>query len=308
VKIIRAASELHPGPRKVCGAIGVFDGVHLGHQQVIRQTISDARQHEAIALAITFDCHPNTIVAPDRVPPLIYSLPQKLRVISSLEVETTLLIHFDKAFSQVSAENFISGLARDLGQVHSLCVGTAFTFGHKRAGNVELLKQLGAAFKFVVHGLASVSLDGQVVSSTRIREAIRQGKLDDASQMLGRAYSIAGEVIRGNGLGRQLGYPTANLEVSGLALPPTGVYAVHAQFAKRIYRAVVNIGYRPTLGTTSPKLQVEAHLLDFSGDLYGQELEIWFVEKLREEQKFASSDDLVRQIARDIDQARKIFA
>src|SRR5438445_1643240 len=180
MNIIHAAKELETNGRKVCVAIGFFDGVHLGHQQIIRQTISDARQHEAIALVITFDCHPNTIVAPNRVPPLIYSLPQKLRVISSLEVEATLLIHFDKAFSQVPAESFISGLAQDLGQIYSLCVGTAFTFGHKRAGTVELLRQLGAAFKFVVHGLASVSLDGQVVSSTRIREAIRQSKLDDA--------------------------------------------------------------------------------------------------------------------------------
>src|SRR5881409_477487 len=140
---IRAASDLKPGSRKVCAAIGMFDGVHLGHQQVIRQTIEDARQHEAIAVAITFDRHPNSVVAPERNPPLIYSLSQKLRVIESLGIDTTLLIHFDKPFSEISGEQFIRELTRSFGHVHSLCVGSAFTFGHKRSGNIALLKQLG---------------------------------------------------------------------------------------------------------------------------------------------------------------------
>src|SRR5436190_12144480 len=197
MNIIRAANELEPGSRKVCVAIGMFDGVHLGHQQVIRQTIEDARQHESIALAITFDRHPNSVVAPDRNPPLIYSMSQKLRVIESLDIDTTLLIHFDKAFSLISGEEFIQGLARDFGAIHSLCVGSEFTFGHKRSGNVELLRKLGAEFKFQVHGLAALALDGQTVSSTRIRQCIRAGDLDDAPQMLGRAYAMAGKVIEG---------------------------------------------------------------------------------------------------------------
>ena len=192
MKIIHAASELQPKGRKVCLAIGFFDGVHLGHQQIIRQTISDARQHEALALAVTFDRHPSTVVAPNRVPPLIYSLPQKLRVIGSLGVDALLLIHFDRPFSEQTGEAFIRGLARDLGQIQSLCVGNAFTFGHKRGGNVALLKTLGAELHFTVHGMAAVSLDGKVVSSTRIRETIKAGDLDAASQMLGRAYSLAG--------------------------------------------------------------------------------------------------------------------
>jgi len=158
-----------------------------------------------------------------------------------------------------------------------------------------------------VHGLASVSLDGKAVSSTRIREAIRSGNLDAASQMLGRAYALAAKVVRGDRLGRQLGFPTANLDVAGLAIPPAGVYAVHASVQGRQHRAVANIGTRPTLSGQNPQLQVEAHLLNFSGELYDQELEIAFVEKLRDERKFPSRDALREQIRRDIEAARALF-
>ena len=307
MRIIHAANELKPAGRKVCLAIGFFDGVHLGHQQIIRQTITDARQHEAIALVITFDQHPNTVVAPNRVPPLIYSLPRKLRAIESLGADTLLLIHFDKAFSEQTGEGFIRGVARDLGHVQSLCVGANFVFGHKRSGNVDLLRRLGAELKFMVHGMAAVSLDGRAVSSTRIREAIRAGDLDGVSQMLGRAYSLTGTVVRGDGLGHQLGFPTANLDAAGLALPPHGVYAVHAETGGKTYRAVLNIGLRPTLQNPNPQLRVEAHLMDFGGELYGQELEVAFVDKLRGETKFPSLAELRQQIARDILEAQMRF-
>jgi riboflavin kinase / FMN adenylyltransferase len=307
MNIIRAASELKPGPRKTCVAIGMFDGVHLGHQQVIRQTIEDARQHEGIAVAITFDRHPNSVVAPTRNPPLIYSLSQKLRVIESLGMDTTWLIRFDQRFSEIPGEAFIRGLARDFGAIHSLCVGSAFTFGHKRSGNVALLNRLGQELNFIVHGLASVSLDGKTVSSTRIREAIVAGNLYAASQMLGRTYSLASNVIGGDQLGRQLGFPTANLDPDDLVIPPNGVYAAHAHVQGRLHRAVVNIGTRPTLQDPQAKLQVEAHLLDVAADLYGQEMEIAFVEKLREEQKFSSAKALQQQIQSDIEAARRLF-
>ena len=216
MKIIHAATELAAGGRKVCLAIGVFDGVHLGHQQIIRQTIADAHQHDAIALVLTFDCHPNSIVAPDRVPPLIYSLPQKLRAIESIGADAVLLIQFDKKFSEQTGEEFIRSLALDFGKIHSVCVGADFVFGQKRSGNVALLKKLGGELGFTVHGLAAVALDSQTVSSTRIREMIRAGDFDAASQMLGRPYAIAGRVVEGDRLGRQLGFPTANLDVTGL--------------------------------------------------------------------------------------------
>jgi riboflavin kinase/FMN adenylyltransferase len=304
MKIIHAASELNSSGRKVCLAIGFFDGVHLGHQQIIRQTLTDAHQHNALALVVTFDCHPSSVVAPQRVPPLIYSLPQKLRVIGSLGADHLLLIHFDKPFSEQSGESFVRGLARDLGQMQSLCVGSNFTFGHKRTGNVALLKSLGDELHFTVHSMAAVSLDGKIVSSTRIRETIRTGDLDAASQMLGRAYSIAGQIIRGDRLGHELGFPTANLDATGLVLPPNGVYVVRAEVGGHTHRAVVNIGSRPTVQNPTPQTRVEAHLLDFNADLYGQELEITFQEKLRDEQKFPSLTALKEQIARDIAEAR----
>ena len=307
MKQLRTASQLAPGSQKVCLAIGVFDGVHLGHQQIIRQTVADARQHDGVALVVTFDKHPSSIVAPDRVPPLIYSQPQKLRTIKSLGADALLEIPFDREFSQQTGEAFIRGLVHDLGRVQSICVGADFVFGNKRSGNVALLKTLGETLQFAVHGMAEVSLDGQVVSSTRIREAIRAGNFDAASQMLGRAYSLAGVVVRGDQLGHQLGFPTANLETPGLLLPPNGVYAAHASVAKKNYRAVLNIGQRPTISQPTPQIRVEVHLLDFAGEIYGQEMEVTFAAKLRDEQKFASLEELKAQIASDIAEARRRF-
>jgi riboflavin kinase/FMN adenylyltransferase len=306
VNVIHAASELKSGSRKVCLAIGVFDGVHLGHQQIIRQTISDARQHNGLALVVTFDRHPSAIVAPERVPPLIYSPTQKLRAIEALGADSLLVIPFDESFSRQTGGEFIRALVHDLGGIQSICVGADFVFGYKRSGNVALLKQLGAEL-FQVHGLAAVALDGETVSSTRIREMIRLGDFDAASQMLGRTYSLAGQVVRGDQLGQQLGFPTANLETTALLLPPNGVYAAHASVGAKSVPAVLNIGRRPTVQNPTPGPRVEVHLLDFNGDLYGQTLEVTFVSKLRDEQKFASLDELKAQVARDITAARKTF-
>ncbi|MFO1487209.1 MAG: bifunctional riboflavin kinase/FAD synthetase [Verrucomicrobiota bacterium] len=307
MKVIHATSELPAARRKACLAIGVFDGVHLGHQQIIRQTVADALQHDAAAIVVTFDKHPGTVVAPDKVPPAIYSRAQKLRAIEALGADVLLEIPFDKSFSQFTGEQFIRDLAASLGGLQSVCVGADFVFGHKRSGNVALLKQLGGELHFTVHGMAELSLDGAVVSSTRIREAIRAGNFDAAGQLLGRSYSIAGPVIQGDQLGRTLGFPTANLDTAGLLLPPNGVYATLATVAGKSHRAVSNIGVRPTVNQPTPAPRLEVHLLDFSGDLYGQELEATFVAKLRDEKKFSSLEELKTQIAQDILEARRKF-
>jgi riboflavin kinase/FMN adenylyltransferase len=304
MKLIRTANELDNGSRKVCLAIGVFDGVHLGHQQIIRQTIADARQHDAIALVVTFDRHPNTVVAPDRVPPLIYSRAQKSRVIELLGADALLEITFDKSFSEKSGDVFIRELAHDFKKIHSICVGADFVFGYQRSGNVALLKKLGAELNFYVHGLAAVSLDGEAVSSTRIREAIRAGDFDATSQMLGRPYAISGHVVEGDRFGRQLGFPTANLDATNLILPPNGVYSGCTKLKGQLYRVALNIGFRPTMASAAPQLRVEAHLLDFDGGLYGEELEVELTGKLRAERKFASPAELREQIASDIAQVR----
>ena len=307
MKVIHAARELQPDSRGVCVAIGMFDGLHLGHQQVIRRTIADARAAECASVVLTFDRHPNSIVAPRRVPPLIYSLPQKLRAIASLGVEITLLIHFDEAFSRQTGEQFIRSLVRDFGRVANVCVGNAFVFGRGRSGDLALLQRLGRELNFGVQGLPAVSLDQQVISSTRIRETIRRGDLASACQMLGRPYGLAGPVIPGDRLGRQLGFPTANLDTTGLVLPPHGVYAVQAKLEHDVFQGVLNIGCRPTLGHPLPQLRVEAHLLDFEGDLYGKELEVTPVKKLRDEKKFPSLEALREQIALDSAEARRVF-
>lgn len=305
MKIIQSPQELKAG-RKACLAIGVFDGVHLGHQQIIRQTIADARQHNAVAVVVTFDRHPNAVVAPEREPGLIYSLPQKLRTIAALGADAALVFRFDREFSRQTGPEFIQRLARELGPIQSICVGANFVFGHKGSGNVNLLTALGEQWHFTVHGLAALALDGQVVSSTRIRDEIRLGNLDAASQMLGRSYAICGPIVEGDRWGRQLGFPTANVDTGTLVLPPNGVYAGLTRVEDKLYRVALNIGRRPTLASATPVLRVEAHLLDYQGDLYGQELEIEVGTRLRDEKKFADKAQLAVQIARDIQTVRDL--
>ena len=307
MKLIHQPDELINSDRKACLAIGMFDGVHLGHQQVLRQAIENSHRHEARSVAVTFDRHPANVIAPGRTPALLQTLAQRLRAIESLGIDATLLIKFDEAFSRKPGAEFVRELADGFGAIHSICVGANFAFGHKRDGNVELLRTLGQTLGFHVHGLQAVSLDGQAVSSTRIRAAVKDGHLDAAGQMLGRTFAIEGTVIEGERQGRELGFPTANLETDGLVLPPNGVYAAHARLDQATHRAVLNIGLRPTLASPEPTLQLEAHLLDFNGELYGQAMEIELVERLRDEQRFDSTDELATQISRDIERARTLF-
>jgi riboflavin kinase/FMN adenylyltransferase len=334
MNLLHSTAELQAGPRPVCLAIGVFDGVHLGHQRVIRRAISDAARHGGLSVVITFDRHPAAVLAPALAPPLIYPLAKRLRVLAALGPDSACVIHFDKAFSEISGEEFVRGLARDCGNIRSLSVGRAFSFGRGRSGNVALLKALGKELHFAVHALAEVSLEGRPVSSTRVRAAVRAGRFARAGRMLGRPYTLCGGIIRGSGVGRQLGVPTANLELAGLLLPPSGVYLARAWVRGQSHAAAVNIGCRPTLApqvqagaqlrfpsshpsdpsdptdptdpTAAPGLHVEAHLLDFAGDIYGEEMELEFLKKLRNEQKFASLPALREQILRDIARARKL--
>jgi riboflavin kinase/FMN adenylyltransferase len=304
MNVVHTTGELGAGARPVCLAIGVFDGVHLGHQQVIHQAASDAAAHGGVAAVITFDRHPNAIVAPAREPLMIYPLSKKLRVISSLGPATVCVLQFDKAFSEIPGENFIRSLWRDCGEIHSISVGGTFTFGWRRSGNVALLNTMGKELGFAVHGLAEISLGGHPVSSTRVREAVQQGNFDQAGQMLGRPYALCGKVVKGAGQGRQIGVPTANLDLTGLLVPPSGVYASRALVRSQSYLAAVNIGHRPTVASTTPPIQVEAHLLDFQGEIYEEEIELTFLKKLREERKFPSLVALREQIQLDIAQVR----
>jgi riboflavin kinase/FMN adenylyltransferase len=273
---------------------------------VILQAAGDAARLQGRSAVITFDRHPAAVLAPGRVPPLIYPPAKKWRVIASLGVDTTCVIHFDKEFSQITGEQFIRGLVRDCGPILSLSVGRNFSFGFERSGNVLLLNALGAELNFAVHAMDEVLLAGLPVSSTRVRAAVRAGRFAQAGEMLGRPYALCGVVIQGAGLGRQIGVPTANLDLAGLLAPPPGVYAARALLRGLNHPAAVNIGSRPTVAPAAAPPRVEAHLLDFSGDIYGEEIELTFLEKLRDEEKFPSMAALREQIHRDIARVRAL--
>lgn len=281
-------------------AIGFFDGLHIGHQAVIGRTIASARSVQGgLAVAVTFDRHPASVTAPDRAPLLIQTLDQKLRTLAGLGLNATWLIRFDKTFSKKAPEDFVSEMVENFPGVRAVFVGEKFRFGKQRLGTVELLQELGHRFGFGVEPIPPVMCRGNPVSSTRIRHLISAGHLDQAMELLGRPYALAGTIVEGDRFGRQLGYPTANLKVEGLVLPPHGVYAAHAEVRSWSGPAVVNIGFRPTLQHQAPVLRVEAHLIGFEGEIYGQEIELSFLRFLRSERRFETTEALRAQIAED---------
>jgi len=307
MRVLRASGEFPKSARPVEAAIGVFDGVHVGHVKIIQSAVRSAQSRQGVSVVVTFDRHPNSVVAPNRVPPFIYPLHKRLEVIESLGVDFLWLIKFDDAFSRVTGHDFIHTLAADFAPLSSIVVGEDFHFGYKRSGSLNLLRELAPRLQFEVFPADAASVLGQVVSSTRIRESVQNGNLDIASELLGRPYTLNGKVVRGAQLGRTLGFPTANLEIDGLVTPPPGVYAVQAIVEGVPHPAVLNLGYRPTVAGSAKRLCCEAHLLDFSADLYGCEIEIDWIARLRDERSFAGLEALVAQIRADIIAARGIF-
>ncbi len=295
-----------PGPLFL--AIGVFDGVHLGHRAVIERALHDARQTGGTAVVVTFDPHPIRVLRPDQAPRLLTSTPHKIRLIRALGVEQLLLISFDHTFAATPPAEFIRSLAAAARPLREICVGFEWSFGKNRAGNLALLDQLGHELGFDEVGVPAVEVDGTVVSSTLVRRAVEDGDLTRAARLLGRDYTILGTVTKGTQLGRTLGFPTANLSAHNEQFPPDGVYAVEAHRATGALRGVANIGVRPTLANSTGERVVEVHLFDFHGDLYGEDLEVVFRHFLRPEKKFASLDALRAQIATDAAQARAWFA
>jgi len=299
--VLRHPSEIPKAPRGCCVAWGMFDGVHLGHQPVIRGALNEAITHGAPSVVLTFDPHPLSVVGPERAPRLLQPLSQRLRRFEELGVKAALVHPFTAEIARWTGEEFIRRLVRGAGGLRSLNVGEGFQFGNRRSGNVALLQELGRELGFVVHVAPPVALGGEVVSSSRIRQCLRAGQLDQVAELLGRPYSLSGIVQSGDARGRQLGFPTANLSVEGLELPPNGVYAARVQRLPRSgdLPAVLNVGVRPTLGGETQPTRFEVHLLDFSGELYGEELEVTFVEFLRPERKFDRLEELRRQIGLD---------
>lgn len=286
-------------------SLGVFDGVHVGHQAVIARAVEAARSEGGLAGLLTFDPHPIRVIAPNKAPTnLLETLDHKARVVADLGVELFIPLHFDREFAKMEASEFIAQLT--VAPVRTIAVGEDWRFGHHRSGDVTFLKQEAERRGFKLEAVPPVMHDGERISSTRIRQAIRDGNFEAAEQMLGRPYTVSGIVSEGKKLGRTIGFPTANLATGDVQLPADGVWAVRAQLADgQELTGVANLGMRPTVHGTTRILEV--HLLDFSRDLYGVELEIRFHSYLRHELKFASIDALRIQIHRDVEAARELM-
>ena len=307
VNVLTSIPELARLPGPLFLAIGVFDGVHLGHRAVIERACADARQAGGTPAVVTFDPHPVRVLRPDKAPRLLTSTPHKIRLIRSLGIEHLLIVPFDRAFAATDPARFIEQLAEAGRPLREICVGHTWSFGKDRAGNLEMLAQLGARLGFAEVGVPVVEIAGEIVSSTLIRAAVERGDLGPAGAMLGRPYSVLGTVRHGDGLGRQLGFPTANLSAHNEQFPPNGVYAVVVSVGGEARPGIANIGVRPTIAHATGERVFEVHLFDFQGDLYGQDIEVTFRERVRDEQKFASVDELKAQIARDSEQVRRLL-
>jgi riboflavin kinase / FMN adenylyltransferase len=308
MEILRSISELDQLRGPLFLAIGVFDGVHLGHQAVISTSTRHAHSADGTPVVVTFDPHPAKVLRPNDAPHLLTATHHKIALIRSLGVGHLLVIKFDKEFAETSPENFVEQLVRNSKPLREICVGHEWSFGKNRAGNLDLLKKFGARFNFDVVGIPPVKTNGAVVSSTAIRQAVEAGNLTKAAEMLGRNYTILGTVTGGEKLGKKIGFPTANLSAHSEQFPPDGVYFAEAWLEGVLFHGVVNLGYRPTVSTGEPERILEIHLLDFDRDIYGEDLEIRFVRYLRPEKKFENVDALVRQIGVDVQQARELCA
>jgi riboflavin kinase / FMN adenylyltransferase len=308
METLRSISELANLPGPIFLAIGVFDGVHLGHQSVISTSTSHARSADGTPVVITFDPHPLKVLRTHNAPHLLTATQHKIELIRDLGVEHLLVIRFDKNFAATPPENFIEQLVTHSNPLGEICVGHEWSFGKDRRGNLDLLEKLGAQFNFNVVAIPPVKMDGAVVSSTAIRRAVENGDLATAAAMLGRDYTILGTVVPGGKIGKKLGYPTANLSAHSEQFPPNGVYFAEATLDGVVYPGVVNLGYRPTVSSGKSERILEIHLLDFDREIYGKDLEVRFVRYLRPEQKFENVDALVRQIEFDVRQARELCA
>lgn len=307
MNVLRDMSELKTLRGPVAFAVGVFDGVHLGHQAVIQSAIDFTEKHGGTTVVLTFDPHPLRVLRPDSAPLLLCSTSHKLHILKQFGVDHVLVLPFTSATAKTDANAFITTLVSSCQPLGFISVGYTWSFGRGREGNVHQLMEMGQIHGFGVYGVPEVKIEEEVVSSTLIREAVRTGNFSKAESMLGRAYTVMGKVVKGRQLGRQLGFPTANVAIENEELPPLGVYAVEAMFEGRKYPGVANLGRRPTIEDDGEQI-LEVYLLDLDIDLYGSDLEVSFLKLLRQEQKFADLEELKSQITRDIESGRAVFS
>jgi riboflavin kinase / FMN adenylyltransferase len=308
VKTLHSISELAQLHGPLFLAIGVFDGVHLGHQAVISAATNHAHAAQGTPVAMTFDPHPLKVLRPQHAPHLLTATQHKIALIRNLGVEHLLVINFDKKFAATSPEKFVEELVVHSRPLREICVGHEWSFGKDRRGNLDLLKKLCPRFDFSVVGVPPVLINGDVVSSTAVRQAVENGDFAKAAEMLGRDYTILGTVTHGDNLGKKIGFPTANLSAHSEQFPPNGVYLAEAWINGVLYHGVINLGYRPTVSSGKSERVLEIYLLDFDRDIYGEDVEVRFVRYLRPERKFDNMESLAQQIELDVRRARELCA
>ena len=304
MRVCMSIDELAALPGRVVLALGVFDGLHIGHQAVLNTARNLARETGATAVASTFHPHPRRLLAPESAPLLLTSLPHQKRLLARMDFNHLLVIPFTSELAAKPAPEFLDLLATPPGKLAGIVTGEDFCFGRARSGNAETLAREGSARGFRTVAVPPVLLDGERVSSTLVRGKLREGDLGICARLLGRSFSVLGTVVEGNQLGRTLGFPTANVRALNEQLPPCGVYAVRADLDGRLLPGVANLGHRPTLGG-DPEPSLEVHLFDFHESIYGAELEVSFEAFLRPERAFAGLDALKEAIKADAMEARK---
>ena len=306
MRVFRGHSR--PVPSPVVVAVGNFDGVHLGHAALVKRLVEEARRLGLPPTILTFEPHPREFFAPASAPARLTTLREKLELLAGLGVAQAMVCHFNTAFAALSAETFIDDVLRRALKVRHLIVGDDFRFGHGRTGDFSVLQQAGARHAFGVEAMHSVTVDGLRVSSSAIRQALQDGDMALAGQLLGRPYMMDGKVAHGDRIGRQLGFATANIRIKHNPLPMSGVFAVEVAglVDGQVLPGVANLGIRPTVGGTRPLLEV--HLFDFDRDIYGAHISVRFRHKLRDEQRFPNFEALKAQIAADAAAARAYFS
>lgn len=306
MEVIHGIEAFPPQRVPVVLGLGTFDGMHLGHQALLSEVVRVAGEQGGRAAAITFDPHPLAVIAPPPEPFLLTTIEERLRLVASPGIDLAVVIAFDAQFRQISAEQWMDLLLRHVRMSEVVC-GSNYTFGRDRAGNIDFLRAWAEAQGVTVRIVPPVHVGGVLVSSTLIRRLLRAGDVTEAARYLGRWYTLRGTVQRGDARGRTLGFPTANLSLPEERLiPGTGIYAAMARSERGVYQSAVSVGTRPTFGPGA--LVVEAYLLEFSGDLYGETLELHLVQRLRDELAFASEAALVRQMREDIAEAARLLA
>ena len=287
--------------------LGVFDGLHIGHQLIMKTVVDRARAAGAVPTVITFEPHPRAVLHPESAPPLLQTFDQKIEALGVLGIEQTIVIHFDMAFSQVRAEDFLREVVVDRLQAKEVYLGRGFAFGHNREGHIDLLRTVSKDLGFVADEVPEVQIRGERVSSSRIRELILQGRMNLARRMLGRPYGVQGSVVRGDARGQAIGFQTANIDPQNRVIPRRGVYVTTILIDGQWRRSVTNVGLRPTFGDATQS-SIETHVLHWSGDLYERTVRVRFLHRLRDEKKFSSIDELKSQIERDVARAEDYFA